>query len=117
MSKVTGLGRLTVGLDGTTLVERDLAVVASAAGSGAVFHFCARELALYVCGVDAGFGGCEGVELVSVFVRWVGKEDILERPTLWPLVALSLLSSCSAFLAISLTLVFLYSADIVMCVG
>jgi hypothetical protein len=33
------------------------------------------------------------------------------------LVALSLLSSCSAFLAISLTLVFLYSADIVMCIG
>lgn len=117
MSKVTGLGRLTVGLDGTTLVERNLAVVASAAGSGAVFYFCARELALYVCGVDAGFGGCEGVELVGVFVRWVGKEDILERPTLWPLVALSLLRSCSAFLAISLTLVFLYSADIVMCVG
>jgi hypothetical protein len=59
VSKVTRLGRLAVGLDGATLVERDLAVVACATGSRAVCDFCAGELALYVCGVNAGFGGCE----------------------------------------------------------
>jgi hypothetical protein len=66
VSKVTRLGRLAVGLDGTALVERDLAVVACAAGGRAVFYLCAGEFALYVCRVDAGFGGCGG-GLVDVF--------------------------------------------------
>jgi hypothetical protein len=40
-----------------------------------------------------------------------GSMNVPERPSLWPWVADVLLRSCSAFLAISLTSVFLYSAD------
>lgn len=53
VGKVTRLGRLAVGLDAASLVKRDLAVVACAAGGRAVFYFGAGELALDVCGVNA----------------------------------------------------------------
>jgi hypothetical protein len=57
LREVAGLGGLAVGLDGSALVQRDLAVVACAAGRRAVCDFSARELALYVCAVDTGFPG------------------------------------------------------------
>jgi hypothetical protein len=69
ISKVSRLGRLAIGLDGATLVERNLAVVAGAAGGGAVCYLGAREFAFYVCCVDAGFGGCGGGRWVSDMSR------------------------------------------------
>ena len=125
--KVAGLGRLAVGLNAATLVERDLAVVACAAGSRAVLDLCAGELALYVCGVDAGFDGCGREVLVFVWLLLFvlgeggssgagdeGWKDILESPCSWPLTAALLFKSFSACLAMSATFVFLYSADM-MC--
>jgi len=60
MRKVTRLGRLAVRLDGTSLVKRDLAVVACARGGGAVFYLGAGEFTFDVGGVDAGFGCWRG---------------------------------------------------------
>jgi hypothetical protein len=56
LREVSRLGGLAVGLDGTSLVQWDLAVVSLTGSGGAVCDFSAGELALYVCGVDAGFG-------------------------------------------------------------
>ena len=66
MRKVTRLGRLAVRLDRTSLVKRDLAVVACARGGGAVFYLGAGEFAFDVGGVDAGFGCWRGVSRVLV---------------------------------------------------
>jgi hypothetical protein len=56
MRKVAGLGGLAVGLDGTSLVKRDFAVVALAARGGAVLYLRAGEVGLYRL-VDTGFTG------------------------------------------------------------
>jgi hypothetical protein len=56
LREVSCLGGLAVGFDGTSLVQWDLAVVSLTGGGGTVCDFGTRELALYVCGVDAGFG-------------------------------------------------------------
>jgi len=58
MSEISSLGRLAVGLNRAAFVERDLAVVACAAGRRPIFYRCACEPAFYGCRVDAGFEGC-----------------------------------------------------------
>lgn len=70
MCKVRSLGRLPVGLDGAAFFEGDLAVVACAAGGGAVCYRCAGKAAFYRGGVDAGFEGW-----VVGLVVWVGREE------------------------------------------
>ena len=58
MSEISRLGRLAVWLDRAAFVERDVAVVACAAGRGPVLYRCACEPAFYGCRVDAGFEVC-----------------------------------------------------------
>lgn len=76
MRKIRCFRRLPVGLERAAFVRRYLAVVAGAAGCGAVFYLGAGEVA-FNGGVDAGFEGWGGGGEVSFVVVvmvgiWVG---------------------------------------------